>query len=258
MLALFGNDPPQEPVWVRRLDVRTKMAISISASLAVMVLSQPWSLGLLVMASGLYALALRRFKLVLICYGAVLFLGGMAVLFMHGLHWVWPKASATRYPDLVVPFLRTGVMINVMLALALSSNIQSILTALKSLRLPFCIYIPAAVMVRFIPDFIEDVRQIAETVRIRGYRLTPWLLGRRPLLAVRLLLAPILFRALRTSDELGMAAELKGIGYSRTLSPYKSAHFGKLDVGAGLAALLLVAAALAVQLVFPAASGVRI
>ncbi len=258
MLVLFGNDPAPQPTWIRRLDVRTKMAISALASTAVMALNQPWSLSLLVVASTLYALSLRRLKLVLVCYLAVLFLGATALLFIHGLHWVWPRASATRIQDLIVPFLRTGVMVNVMLALALSSNIQSILTGLKSLRLPFCIFIPAVVMIRFIPNFIEDVRQIAETVRIRGYRFTPWLLGSRPLLAVRLLFAPLLFRALRTSDELGMAAELKGIGYSRILSPYKSVHFGKLDVGVGLTALLLVAAALAVQLLFPASPGVRI
>lgn len=227
---------------IHSLDSRTKMGLSLVASVAVLVLSDPVSLGLLVAASTLYALALRRYTAVAICYGLFIVLSVVAYGFIMGMHWLWPKIPVAEPAKLVVPFMRSLVMANVVMGLALSSRVQSILTALKSLHLPYCISIPTAVMIRFIPSFLTDMKQIAETMRTRGHRLTPLLLITRPRMTLRLILTPMLFRALRTSDELAIAAELKGLGMRRRITPYKTTHFSRRDgIAAVLAALLLVA-----------------
>ena len=96
---------------------------------------------------------------------------GMSLLAMgcaFGMSLLSPSMPAFSAVSLVVPFLRMATMLNVILPLAFSCRVQSLLTALKSLRLPFCLYLPAAVMIRFIPTFLHDAKQVSETLRIRA------------------------------------------------------------------------------------------
>jgi energy-coupling factor transport system permease protein len=86
-------------------------------------------------------------------------------------------------------------------------------------------------MIRFLPSLVEDVRQIAETVKTKGYSLHPASLLMAPRQTMRLLFVPILFRSLRTSDELGIAAELKGVGYSTSISSFRHQKFSGIDYG---------------------------
>ena len=60
--------------------------------------------------------------------------------------------------------------------------------------------------------FANDIKQVWETLRIKGWPLGPAMFTRHPILSARLILAPILFRALKSSETLGVAAELKGMG----------------------------------------------
>jgi energy-coupling factor transport system permease protein len=249
MRALYANDlPGQRPAFIYHLDIRTKLAVSLSASLAVITLSHPAALGLLALASALYALSLHQTRLLLVVYAAVIAMWCTAVGMLAGLHALWPTSPAVDMAKLAAPFLRTCVMVNVAVTLALSSRIQSVLAALKALRLPFCIYIPLAVMIRFLPTFIEDVRQIIECIRTRGHRLTPVAVIAHPLLTLRLLLVPLLFRSLRSSDELGMAAELKGLGKAGRITPFKPARFGPNDLLVGCLGAVVLIAGLVVQL----------
>ena len=133
------------------------------------------------------------------------------------------------------------------LPLAFSCRVQSLLTALKSLRLPFCLYLPAAVMIRFIPTFLHDAKQVSETLRIRGWRMTPWNAFRHPVLLIRLVFTPLLFRSLKTSEELGIAAELKGLGYGEGMRPYRKLVWKASDTWLLVAACLVAAAAVLCQ-----------
>jgi energy-coupling factor transport system permease protein len=249
MRALFVNDPPGvRPAFIYGLDIRTKLALSLSASVAVIFLSHPAALGLPALASALYALSLHKTRLLVVVYAVVIAMWCAAVGMLVVLHALWPASPAVETAKLAAPFLRTCVMVNVAMALALSSRIQSLMAALKSLRLPFCIYIPLAVMIRFLPTFIEDVRQIIECIRTRGHRLTPVAVIAHPLLTLRLLLMPLLFRSLRSSDELGMAAELKGLGKVGRITPFKPARFGPNDLLMGCLSAAVLIAGLVMQL----------
>ncbi len=92
---------------------------------------------------------------------------------------------------LLVPFLRILVMAHVLLPLALSSRLQTMLNTLHGLHLPFCVYLPAAVALRVLPTFWHDIRQVSESLRLRGYRVTAWNLTRHPLLSLRPVLEAI-------------------------------------------------------------------
>ena len=146
-----------------------------------------------------------------------------------------------------------------LLPLALSSRVQYLLDALRGLRLPFCIYLPAAVIIRFIPTFINDVKQVTESLKLRGYKLNPWTMTCHPILSLRLLFTPLLFRSLRTSEDLGVAAELKGLGMGEKLTPYRTNAWTRRDSLLLVAALLVVAAALACQYMLnnPVTGGMR-
>lgn len=231
MRALYTTNTVAPETPLHHLDVRTKMTISAVASVVVIFLKSVPALALLVVASTLYLMFTRRWKIIIIAYVAVMLMWVGAVICMELMALVSPRMAASSLSSLMLPFLRSLVLINTLLAMALSSRIQGILTTLKALRLPYWLYIPAAVMVRFLPSLMEDVRQISEAVKTKGYSLHPASLLLAPRQTMRLLFVPVLFRALRTSDELGIAAELKGVGYSNNISRFREQHFSNVDYG---------------------------
>ena len=118
------------------------------------------------------------------------------------------------------------------------------------MRLPFCLFLPAAVMLRFIPTFTNDIRQVWETLKIRGWPMGVGMLTRHPILSSRLLLAPILFRALKSAETLGTASELKGLGTAeRTLMP-DLRTMTTLDARILSALVLMTAAAVTGEILF--------
>ena len=68
--------------------------------------------------------------------------------------------------SLCIPFLRALTVMNTILPMAFTGRLQNILNGLQQLKLPFIIYLPAAVIIRFIPTFAGDVKQIWESLKI--------------------------------------------------------------------------------------------
>ena len=212
-----------------RLDTRAKMAICLLASIMSIVIGSPEGQLVLYTFSTLYALGMRRYKLLIIAYLLVTAIMLIACGCVALIHHFFPRMPWHGIFSMAVPFLRLAIMVNVVLPLAFTTPIQSMLTALKSLRLSYYLYIPLAVMVRFIPTFLFDIRQIAEALRIRGYKPGLKQLVLHPLLTMRLVTLPLLFRSLKTSEDLGVAAEMKGLGTSGTLRPYKALIWTRRD-----------------------------
>ena len=250
MRASFGAEDVREGSLVHGLDVRTKIFISFSASMAVIFLKSWMALGLLCGVSTLYALELGRWRVVAVCYIAICIMWLMSIGCMFLMARLLPFGGPPSLLKMMVPFMRTTIMVNTILAMALSSRVQTLLAALKSLKLPIWLYVPAAVMIRFIPTFIQDVKQIHEAMKIRGYSPNPVFLLRNPVLSIRLLVAPMLFRALRSADDLGIAAELKGLGQQRTMANYRPQRLTRTDAVAATCTLLILVAGALVQLQF--------
>ena len=228
------------------LDVRSRMFVTLLASAVTVGISSFEGQMVLFAASLLYACLVRRWRALAVAYAAMVLMMLLAAACTWGLSRVVPAVKFSP-ESLAVPFLRGAVMLNVVLPLALTSRIQALLTALKSLRLPFCIYIPAAVMIRFIPTFMNDIRQVAETLKIRGYHPGPGEMFRHPLMMLRLLFTPLLFRSLRTSEELGIAAELKGLEAGGTFVPFRESAWSGRDTLLVLFAVAVSAAAVYCQ-----------
>lgn len=212
------------------IDVRTKLIITAFTSLAAIILSSVYAQMVLLAASLIYALYMRKPKVMALTYIFITIIMIIAIGSIYIINYFTNFMQGRSYFAITVPFMRMVTMVNVVLPLAFTTNIQSILTALKSFNLPLFIYLPVAVMIRFIPAFINDIKQIIQSLATRGIEVKFVTLLKHPVKMGRYLFMPLLFRSLRASEELGIAAELKGIGSDAKVIPYKRLSFTVNDL----------------------------
>lgn len=210
MRALFAKGADASVL--KFLDARTKLAVTLVTAILTVACSGVISQIVIFGSTLLYALALKRPGLLAVLYGLMAAMMAVAALFGLLLEEWLPAMGGITLRALFIPFMRGLSMMNVVMVLALTTRVEDLLATLERIRLPFCIFLPTAVMLRFIPTFTNDIRQVWETLRIRGWPVGPVMMTCRPLLSARLILAPILFRALKSSETLGVASELKGLG----------------------------------------------
>ena len=203
-----------EDTILKHLDTRTKLTLVLATAVLTVAASGAVAQLLLFVVSFIYVLMLRRPGLVGVLYALMVVMMGLAALCAAGLGQVIPGIAGLSFKALAIPFLRGLSMMNVVIVLAMTTRVEDLLLTLERMRLPFYIFLPTAVMLRFIPTFTQDVKQVWETLKIRGWPVGPAMLTVRPMLSARLAMAPILFRALKSSETLGVAAELKGLGTS--------------------------------------------
>ncbi len=236
---LFGTDSAPSD-----LDVRSRIFVTLLASAVTIALSSFEGQMVLFVFSLAYAISIRRYRVLVLSYVAMGLMIAMASLCTWSISLLVPFMPFSP-KNLAVPFLRGAVMLNVVLPLALTCRLQALLTALKGLHLPFCVYIPGAVMIRFIPTFMNDIKQVAETLKIRGYNLGIGEMFRHPFMMLRLLFTPLLFRCLRSSEELGIAAELKGLEAGGRFIPFRASVWISSDT-----LLLILASAASVAALY--------
>ena len=228
-----------------RLDVRSKMFIAALAAVMTIALSSLNSQLLLFTTSLLYLFALGRYKLIFVSYAVALLMMALSVGFASILTLFIPSmGKSLELGSLCIPFLRALTVMNTILPMAFTGRLQNILNGLQQLKLPFIIY-------RFIPTFAGDVKQIWESLKIRGFKINPWQCTIHPIRTTRLLFTPLLFRALKTSDELGIAAELKGLHAGSNSGSMHRRGFSKHDITAITLVLLICTAAVLLQIYFP-------
>jgi len=222
-------------------EVRARMLICLVTSLVVVWLKSPLALGWLAAWATALALSTTPLRLLAKVYALA------AALFLLSLGCGWlqaqwsPALRQSGWTVFLTPFLRVAVLLGLTLSVALGARPTELLAALKGLRLPLFIHLPLVVMIRLVPSLISDLRQIADSLRLKGVRLNPLSLLASPLLTSRLLFAPLVFRVLRSAEELAVAAELKGLGQGARPSAWRGARAGWRDgLLLGLALAVLV------------------
>lgn len=234
------------------LDVRSKMLIAATSAIMTISLSSLNAQILMFTVSFVYLVLLGRYRLIAVSYTLVLIMMLLSVGFTALVALMFPSLGKNlEITALSVPFLRAFTMMNTILPMAFTGKLQNILRSLQQMKLPFIIYLPAAVIVRFIPTFAGDVKQIWESLKIRGYKVNPWTFTRHPVRTTRLLFAPLLFRALKTSDELGIAAELKGLHSGSVPGNRYQKSFSRSDVVTLVILATVCIAAVLLQIYFP-------
>lgn len=249
MRASFVSNPTSP---LNRIDVRVKMLIAAAASIMTVAISSEAAQYLLFASSFVYLLLLKRPKIIAVSYCVCILMMALSAGFGYLISiWFPAMGKSMSLSSMLVPFLRGFTMLNVVLPLAFTGRLQTILSGLQKLRLPFVIYLPSAVIIRFIPTFMNDIRQIWESLKIRGYKINPWTCTIHPLQTTRFLFTPLLFRALKTSDELGIAAELKGLNSGSSAGRSAAASFTRNDYLIIVLIVLICTAAAVLQFYFP-------
>lgn len=210
--------PDSSRVFAERVDAATKCTLVAVAAVLAALMKGPVPLGVLWASSLVWALTLARPLLLVKAHAVVLALWGVACLFVLGIG-IGDKAGVGPV-GLGIPFVRGLCILNTVLVLALSSKVEDLMAVLERLRLPFVVYLPAAVMIRFIPTFMDDLKMVADALRLKGVDSRFW--GTHPLQAVRMAFMPVLFRALKSAENLGLAAQMKGVTGRLTPKPRRA------------------------------------
>lgn len=261
MLALSGNSD-SDP-----LDIRTRIMISLLVSTTAVFLNRTGPLAMLAFVTFLYVLATRRYKIIAVSYVLIALMAvlslAIAFLFFSGLEWgmttfgVGNARMAAMFKKSLVesfhtPFLRMVPALNVLLAISLNFQVQRFVSAMKSIRLPRIIFVPLTMFCRFIPEFILNIRQLRDAVRMRGFSVSFASFFAHPVLTLRLTLIPLAVRTLRMADNLAMVAEMKRVGYTRAPTLFKPLQFRQRDAAVLALAVVVVTAAIVWQLSMPA------
>ncbi len=203
MRDLFVKAAADNSNLMRRTDARTKLAVTLATALLTVACSGLVSQVVLFAATLVYALLIKRPKLLAVLY--LLMAVMMAVAAGCGLAiepW-FPGFGGLSIKSLVIPFLRGLSMMNAVMVLALTTRVEDLLATLERMHLPFCLFLPSAVMLRFIPTFANDIRQVWETLKIKGWPLGPAMLTLQPLLSARLIFGANSFSSAQILGNLG-------------------------------------------------------
>lgn len=222
------------------LDARLKLFLLVSVSVATIVLSSAWSLLLLLAGVTVLALSATTLRMIVIVW----LLSSLMMLMTVSFSWLlslWvPGMFSWSIVLMSVPYLRILVVVMLLLSVALSTPVQTVVRHLEAARLPGVISIPLSVTLRFIPTFIDDCKQIRDVVRLRP--------GNGLLSVWRGIMVPLVFRTLASADDLAVAAELKGLSPGKKMTSAAIMSFSRRDIWVLAGALALLGIAVCVQL----------
>lgn len=240
------------------LDFRTRLFASILVSTVTVYLSDARILAVLTAATFLYLLAsTRRYKVVAGAYVLVAAMTALSIAVIYGTYALIglcvrgtgaegavAQMKGAMLGNFHTPFLRSLPSMNVLLALALNLSVQKFVGALKALRMPRVVFLPLLVFCRFVPEFIDVVRQLRDAVRMRGFSVSFGSAFVHPFQTVRLTVVPLAVRTLRMADNLAMAAEMKRVGFAKNPTHLNTTHFRRRDFAA-IALTVAISAAVA-------------
>ncbi|MGN1282189.1 MAG: energy-coupling factor transporter transmembrane component T family protein [Succinivibrio sp.] len=208
--------------YLHSFNVKSKMFLSVACSVTALTLSSFYPLCLLFLLTLTYAFLMKRYRILAVSYFFMILMMALSYMCISVIAVYIPQVKESAQLSMMsVPFLRGACVMNAVLPLTLTIRVQHLLTTLSNMRLPFVIYLPGAVMIRFVPAFIKDIKQIFEAMKIRGFEFTLKNILRHPVLLIRMSFSPLVFMSLRSSEDLGIACELKGIGNNRQVNMKK-------------------------------------
>lgn len=237
-------------------DFRTRLFVSILVSTVTVYLSDARILAALTAATLVYLVAsTRRYKVVAGAYALVAVMTALSIAVIYATYALiglcvrgtGAEGAVAQMKDAMLgnfhtPFLRSLPSMNVLLALALNLSVQRFVGALKALRMPRVVFLPLLVFCRFVPEFIDVVRQLRDAVRMRGFTVSFGSAFIHPFQTVRLTVIPLAVRTLRMADNLAMAAEMKRVGFAKRPTHLNATRFRRRDFAAAVMTVAITAA----------------
>lgn len=236
------------------LDIRTRLLVSLIVTTATLYLSSNVTLATMAALTFVYLLQTRRYAVIVGAYLLMLVMTLLSLGIIYGSSrlflWAFPSAGMAKMmagalDGFHTPFLRSIPSMNVLLAIGLNFSVQGFVGTMKSVRLPRFLFIPLLVFCRFVPEFVDVIRQLRDAVRMRGFAVGFGSAILHPFQTIRLTVVPLVVRTLRMADNLSMAAEMKRVGYAKRPTQLRTLRFRRLDF-AVLALTALLAASLCI------------
>ena len=142
----------------------------------------------------------------------------------------------------IIPFMLLGTVIKK------QKNISEITMALECMRLPRGIILSIAVMFRYFPAIKDDFLIIIDAMKLKGLYTSKRAAVIHPIRTMEFVLVPILFKSLRTAEELSCAALVKGIENTGKKTSYFDVRIRSVDLIFSFAALAILTASTSVKL----------
>ncbi len=197
--------------YLARLNTITKLVITLFFSVFIIFMETQNALLLLFTVSILYVTPLKKWRVLAIGYALIVMMYAVSLGFSAVMGLISERMGAKGNYQVLIPFLRVTFMLNLTLALTLSSGVRRLTNVLKTIKVPRFIFLPTIVVFRFVPSFMNDIQQIHESIKIKVGAFNFFTMITKPRLFIRLMIIPAVIRSLRSAEELSAAAELKGI-----------------------------------------------
>lgn len=229
-------------------DVRTLLLLDILIMIFMLISGKPEvTLSSFMLAAavpvitGLYG--------VLLCY-AFLF-AGLFVYYQFIFHSAIPLFHSAVFSVIgvfsfivqrIIPFMLLGTVIQK------QKNISEITMALERMRLPRGIILSIAVMFRYFPAIKEDFFVIIDSMKLKGLYTSKRSALLHPIRTMEFIIVPMLFKSLRTAEELSCAALIKGIENTGKKTSYFDVRLRSVDLIFSFAVLAILTASTSVKL----------
>ncbi|MGQ9722697.1 MAG: energy-coupling factor transporter transmembrane component T family protein [Candidatus Jordarchaeum sp.] len=195
----------EESTVIHRVDPRVKLfaivAISVLSvmisSLSSLILLAVLPLSLLVVSRCLRRAAFFLFMLLAFSVISVLF------VYFTGL------GSPFEFGKF---FVRIFAVVCIGLVFAFSTPPSKFAKALEKMRFPKSVVFTLTLTLRFIPVFMNEVKDLTDSLKVRGVELGLKGILRRPYIVFRALIIPLMIRMMKIADDLASAMEARGFG----------------------------------------------
>ena len=180
---------------------------------------------------------------ILLCY-ALLF-AGLFVYYQFIFHSAIPIFHSAVFSVIgvfsfivqrIIPFMLLGTVIQK------QKNISEITTALERMHLPKGIILSIAVMFRYFPSIKDDLFIIIDAMKLKGLYTSKRAVLIHPIRTMEFVLVPMLFKSLKTAEELSCAALVKGIENTGKKTSYFDVRLRSVDLIFSFSALAILTA----------------
>ena len=142
----------------------------------------------------------------------------------------------------IIPFMLLGTVIQK------QKNISEITMALECMRLPRGVILSIAVMFRYFPAIKDDFLVIIDSMKLKGLYTSKRAAVIHPIRTMEFVLVPMLFKSLKTAEELSCAALVKGIENTGKKTSYFDVKLRPIDAMFSLAAITVLTASMYAKL----------
>ena len=233
---------------IHRLNPVTKIFLSIVICAAAIVTDKLWFLGALLVVDLLIGViagvANRTWSIFRGLLKIAVFLFILQILVIRKgtpVFWIITDEGLLTAAKVVLRLMIVCIPLALVLAVTKISDLTNALV--KVLHLPYPYAFTLSTAIRFIPQFLEEMSGIMEAQTARGVEFDK-ARGLKKISMILPLCAPLLISSVRRTDMTAAAAEIRGFRLRTRASGYKQYPFTKLDLGALVFCLALLAGAI--------------